>query len=180
MVWLSGLKSIQKCISCPVCGRTLARVDAIKLCRVFFVWCPNYRCRWSHLFVNAVGLLDSFVYYFSHGKLVNCMVELKMVGSASLAKKRDAKAEDAVGLKIYPPRDDGSPDFSKESKLIWMADLKELLSGARRFVPVYHQDIWVKPVAKLKESEVVAKDDVGAASEVLAKNEPEPSAPASV
>jgi len=142
---LFGLKTLDVvAVNCPNCGHRLRRVDAIKVCGLFFVWCPNSRCRWCMLFDSALALLGGYLYYRINGKVVRILVELKQIGSVVLVKKRDAKASDAVGIKIYPPRDDGSPDFSKESSIVWMDALKALLAGDVRFVPAYLNPVFVK------------------------------------
>jgi len=126
---------------CPLCGYGLRRVDATARCNgLYFVWCPNWRCRWCLLFEGAVALYDGVLYCYLNGKVVSVMVDLKQIGVVVLAKKRDAPVESAFAVKICPPRADGSPDFGKESTLIYMDALKALIAGSVRDVPA-----WLSP-----------------------------------
>lgn len=56
---------------CPLCGNSLGHVNAVDLCKHYFVWCRNSRCRWclllefSSIKVNNVGLYYS--YYRKNG-----------------------------------------------------------------------------------------------------------------
>jgi hypothetical protein len=59
------------------------------------------------------------------------------IGAAILVKKKNADAKAASGIKIFPCRDDGSPDYAQSSQIVWKADLDALLAGSARFVPVY-------------------------------------------
>ena len=31
---------------CPKCWSFLCHVNAVDICGLYFVWCPNSRCRW--------------------------------------------------------------------------------------------------------------------------------------
>jgi len=38
--------------TCPKCGTELKYTDALKECNWYLVWCPNYKCRYSEIFVE--------------------------------------------------------------------------------------------------------------------------------
>lgn len=37
-------------IKCPNCREKLKKVDALQLCGILMVWCPNSRCRYCEIF----------------------------------------------------------------------------------------------------------------------------------
>jgi len=37
---------------CPKCGAKLKHTDALQECNWYLVFCPNYRCRWSEIYVE--------------------------------------------------------------------------------------------------------------------------------
>jgi hypothetical protein len=132
---------------CPVCGRGLRRVDATARANgLYFVWCPNWRCRWCLLFENAVALLDGVLYCIVNCKVVSVVVDLKQIGAVVLVKKRDLPADTAFGIKVCQCRADGSPDFGKEATLIYMDALKALIAGDVRYVSAWLSPAYVKPV----------------------------------
>lgn len=117
-------------VKCPLCGHSLRKTDAIEKAGLFFVWCPNSRCRWCKLFANAIVLNSEYLYYYSEqNRVVMCMVDVKQVGAVVLVKKKEAGFEKASGIKIFPCRSDGSPDFSKPSQILWKSALDALLRG---------------------------------------------------
>lgn len=71
------------------------------------------------------------------GKKVICVSNaMKEVGSVWLVKKKDAAADAAKGIKVYPLKDKRA-DFSKPAVLIWKNDLEDLLSGKRQFISAF-------------------------------------------
>lgn len=65
------------------------------------------------------------------------MAKLVQVGAAILIKKKGALASTASGIKIFPHREDGSPDYAQGAQIIWMTDVKYLLNGEIRYAPAY-------------------------------------------
>jgi len=37
-------------VKCPECGEKLRKVDALQLCGILMVYCPNSRCRHCEIF----------------------------------------------------------------------------------------------------------------------------------
>jgi len=35
---------------CPKCKEKLRKVDAIRLCGIYMVYCPDSKCRWCEIF----------------------------------------------------------------------------------------------------------------------------------
>jgi len=138
-------------LRCVSCGYKLRFTNAVELCGLLLVWCPRSVCRWCREY-----LYGSCVYFYSTDKMVFYMVEMKQIGAMVLVKKREAKVEDANGIKIYPIRADGSPDFSKEASLVWMDALKSVLSGANRYVPVFLSPVYVAPSAPVASGQASA------------------------
>lgn len=52
--------------------------------------------------------------------------EWKIVGTAQLVIKRGAPLTEAKGIKIFPNRDDGKPDYSKPALFIFFGQLNAL------------------------------------------------------
>lgn len=65
-------------------------------------------------------------------------------GAVVLVKKREAKVADAKGIKIFPCRPNGSPDYAAGAQIVWIGDLKGLLEGKCDYVPAYFSPALVK------------------------------------
>lgn len=39
-------------VKCPKCNEKLRKVDALQLCGMYMVWCPNSRCRWVEVYTE--------------------------------------------------------------------------------------------------------------------------------
>lgn len=65
------------------------------------------------------------------------MSKMERNGAVVLLKKRDASASEAKGIKIFPCRADGSPDYSQGSQIIWFDALEALKSGKERYVGAF-------------------------------------------
>ena len=51
--WLEiGEEPVKFPDKCPKCGTKLKYTDALQECNWYLVWCPNYRCRWSEIYVE--------------------------------------------------------------------------------------------------------------------------------
>lgn len=58
-------------------------------------------------------------------------------GGVVLIKKKDAPVNTAKGIKIFPLGENGRPDYSGASTIIWKGDLDRLLAGSDRQVSSY-------------------------------------------